>query len=65
MTWFNLKILQVHNKKPGASLVSQQKKHKKCRKIHKFVEKIIQNNIMLYTNASINLIVIFIPRSFL
>ena len=38
------------------------KKHQICRKIHKFVKKIIQMNIMLYTIASINLIVIFIRR---
>ena len=39
------------------------KKHQKCRKIHKFVKKIIQMNIMLYTISSINLIVILIRRS--
>ena len=63
MTWFNLKILQAYIEKPNAVLVSQQKKHKKCRKIHKFVKKIIQMNIMLYTISSINLIVILIRRS--
>ena len=62
MTWFNLKILQAYIEKPKAVLVSQQKKHQKCRKIHKFVKKIIQMNIILYTIASINLIVIFIRR---
>ena len=65
MTWFNLKILQAYIEKPKAVLVSQQKKHPKCRKIHKFVKKIIQMNIMFFTIASINLIVIFIRRSML
>ena len=40
-------------------------KHKKCRKIHEFVKKIIQMNITLYTSSSINLIVILIRRSIL
>ena len=65
MTLFNLKSLQDYIEKPNAVLVSQQKKHKKCRKIHKFVKKMKQMNITLYTSSFINLIVILIRRSIL
>ena len=67
INYFFYSILQPDNSaclywKLAARFSSTAKKHQKCRKIYKFVKKIIQINIMLYTIASINLIVIFIRR---
>ena len=68
INYFYYSMVQLKNSaclywKLAARFSSTAKKHQKCRKIYKFVKKIIQINIMLYTIASINLIDIFIRRS--